>query len=331
MAAVLVDPLRAYPHAGLAVEHWCHMAVDGGFEELHGFAAALGIPRTRFQGDHYDLPPWVRERALAAGAVEVPTVELLRRMAGPRGDRARRRLRERFLSARRDPALAVLEGFHALKHALRFGAEVRTVVSPDVPGLLGLAAELAPDVADRVAARVAAVPRELFDGLAPRPPATGVLAIARRPAVDVAAALAGDGAVVLLEDPRALGNLGACVRVAAAADAAGVLTTGSNDPWHPDALRGAAGLHFALPVAALEELPKSDRTLIAIDPDGEDLRPTDLPPRAVLAFGTERYGLSEELLERADDRLRIPMREGVSSLNLATSVAAVLFAARLAG
>ena len=35
-----------------------------------------------------------------------------------------------------------------------------------------------------------------------------------------------------------MGNMGACVRVAAAADAAGVLTTGGNDPWHPDALRG---------------------------------------------------------------------------------------------
>src|SRR3954471_21137274 len=111
---VLVDPLRHYDHVPFSIKDWCHMAVDGSFEELHAFAAALGIPRGRFQGDHYDLPPWVRERALAAGAVEVPTVELLRRMAGPRGDRARRRLRERFLSARRDPALAVLEGFHAL-------------------------------------------------------------------------------------------------------------------------------------------------------------------------------------------------------------------------
>jgi TrmH family RNA methyltransferase len=54
-----------------------------------------------------------------------------------------------------------------------------------------------------------------------------------------------------------------------------------------------------------------------------------LDPRAVLAFGTERDGLSDELLQRADARIRIPMREGVSSLNLATSVAAVLFSRRL--
>ena len=46
----------------------------------------------------------------------------------------------------------------------------------------------------------------------------------------------------------------------------------------------------------------------------------------MLAFGTERHGLSDELLERADARIAIPMRAGVSSLNLATSVAVALFA-----
>ena len=78
-------------------------------------------------------------------------------------------------------------------------------------------------------------------------------------------------------------------------------------------------------MAAIGSLPESDRPLVAIDPGGEDLRAAGLPPRAILAFGTERYGLSPALLERADARLGIPMREGVSSLNLATSVAAVLF------
>jgi TrmH family RNA methyltransferase len=137
---------------------------------------------------------------------------------------------------------------------------------------------------------------------------------------------------VLLEDPRDLGNLGACVRVAAAADVAGVLSTGSHDPWHPDALRGAAGLHFAIPVARLGdlgELDASERPLLAVDPEGEPLNPAELDPRAVLAFGTERHGLSRELIGRADARVSIPMQPGVSSLNLATSVAAVLFAWRL--
>jgi TrmH family RNA methyltransferase len=126
-----------------------------------------------------------------------------------------------------------------------------------------------------------------------------------------------------------MGNIGACIRVAAAAGAAAVLSTGENDPWHPDAVRGAAGLHFALPVAGVESLPESDRPLLAIDPEGEELAPSELPDRAVLAFGTERHGLSSEVFQRADGRVAIPMREGVSSLNLATSVAIVLFALRL--
>ena len=93
--------------------------------------------------------------------------------------------------------------------------------------------------------------------------------------------------MVLLEDPRDLGNMGACVRVAAAADVAGVLTTGSHDPWHPDALRGAAGLHFAVPVARVARVFCGDRPLLAVDPSGDRLDPATLPPRAMLAFGTE--------------------------------------------
>jgi len=237
----------------------------------------------------------------------------------------------RYRSARRDRSLAVLEGFHALKHALRFGAQVEEAVAADVEELERLAADLAPDLAEALPARVATVDRETIAELVPQAPRTGVVAIARRPEVDVAAVLADNrpAPLVLLEEPRTMGNMGACVRVAAAADAAGVLTTGDNDPWHPDALRGAAGLHYALPVATIDAIPQGDRPLIAVDPGGEDLRRGAIPPRAILAFGTERHGLSDALLERADARIGIPMREGVSSLNLATSVAAVLFSQRV--
>jgi TrmH family RNA methyltransferase len=240
----------------------------------------------------------------------------------------------RFGSARRDPALAVLEGLHPLKHALRFDATVLEALTRDAAELERLTAELAPDLGDRIAALVREIEPSVFDRLAPLAPSTGVIALAERPAVDPAVVLADarPAPVVVLEDPRDLGNMGACVRVAAAADVAGVLSTGSHDPWHPDALRGAAGLHFAVPVArltGLEQLRQIDRPLLAIDPDGEPLEPSELPARAVLAFGTERHGLSRELLESADARISIPMRAGVSSLNLATSVAAVLFAWRL--
>jgi TrmH family RNA methyltransferase len=240
----------------------------------------------------------------------------------------------RFGRARRDPSLAVLEGFHALKHALRFDANVIEVLCRERSELDRLSARLAPDLSTRLDELAREVKPAIFEQLAPLTPATGVIALAERPTIEAAAVLADTRSLpaILLEDPRDLGNMGACVRVAAAADIAGVFTTGSHDPWHPDALRGAAGLHYALPVVRLahsEELDSLDRPLIALDPDGEPLTPQGLPPRALLAFGTERYGLSDALLERADARVSIPMRPGVSSLNLATSVAAVLFGWRL--
>ncbi len=238
---------------------------------------------------------------------------------------------QRYRLARRDRALVVVEGFHALKHALRFGAELVEAVAVDPEALEELARELAPELAGALAPRLERVDAATLAELVPRVPRTGVVAIARRPPADLAATLADPrpAPVVLLEQPRNMGNIGACIRVSAAADAAAVLTTGENDPWYPDAVRGAAGLHFALPVTAVEALPASDRPLLAIDPEGEELRPDLVPARAVLAFGTERHGLSGEIFERADARVAIPMKAGVSSLNLATSVAVVLFAMRL--
>ncbi|HEU4703931.1 MAG TPA: TrmH family RNA methyltransferase [Conexibacter sp.] len=237
----------------------------------------------------------------------------------------------RFRTARRASDVAVLEGFHALKHALRFDAHVVTAVTSDADALELLAAELAPDLREALLRIVEPVDEAVLARITPRAPRTAVVAVARRPRVAVAEALrnAQPSPVVLLEDPRDLGNVGACVRVAAAADAAAVLTTGTSDPWHPDAVRGAAGLQYAVPVARIDALPPSDRPLFAIDPDGDELDPRRLPARAILAFGTERSGLSEKLLRAADARIRIPMRSGVSSLNLATSVAAVLFVRRL--
>jgi len=68
---------------------------DSSLEELHEFAAGLGIPRRGFQGDHYDVPEEHRLEVVAAGAVEVESRELVRRLraAGLRLSPAQRRAR----------------------------------------------------------------------------------------------------------------------------------------------------------------------------------------------------------------------------------------------
>jgi TrmH family RNA methyltransferase len=233
---------------------------------------------------------------------------------------------EAFRNSRDDPGVAVLEGFHALKHAIRFGAEITGATTHDRDGVLKLAAELAPDITATLERMLDTVPESVFNKLVFPPVATTVLALARRPDADLDAVLSAPGPLVFLERPNHLGNIGAVVRVAAAAGAAGVLTSGTRDPWHPAALRGSAGLHFAVPVLRVSELPDTDRPLVALDPAGTPISDVSIPDRPVFAFGGERHGLSAEILARSELRIRIPMQPGVSSLNLATAAAIVLFA-----
>ena len=79
-----VDTVREYPEAGLRFAAYCHLLADDR-DELHAFAAGLGMPRRAFQDHawrwHYDLPAEFRPAALAAGAraVDFHAVALLLR------------------------------------------------------------------------------------------------------------------------------------------------------------------------------------------------------------------------------------------------------------
>ncbi|HUG86436.1 MAG TPA: DUF4031 domain-containing protein [Euzebya sp.] len=59
---------------------WAHLVSDASSEELHAFAAGLGIPRWAFQGDHYDIPSEMRDQAIARGALAVDGHELVQRL-----------------------------------------------------------------------------------------------------------------------------------------------------------------------------------------------------------------------------------------------------------
>ncbi|MFI8829168.1 DUF4031 domain-containing protein [Streptomyces sp. NPDC053431] len=59
---------------------WSHLVSDVSFEELHAFAAGIGCPPRAFERDHYDIPSDRYASAVAAGAVEVGSKELLLRL-----------------------------------------------------------------------------------------------------------------------------------------------------------------------------------------------------------------------------------------------------------
>lgn len=86
---IMVDELIKYPNRwGPFRMGSCHLTTDGPIEELHAFAAKIGMRRAWFQQHvimpHYDLTPERRKAALAAGAVEVSWREQARRRRAAR-------------------------------------------------------------------------------------------------------------------------------------------------------------------------------------------------------------------------------------------------------
>ncbi|WP_436794292.1 DUF4031 domain-containing protein [Actinospongicola halichondriae] len=73
---ILVDP-AVWPWRG---HKWAHLVSDESYDELHDFAARLGIPRRAFQGDHYDVPAHLRLEAIELGATPVDSRYLVRRL-----------------------------------------------------------------------------------------------------------------------------------------------------------------------------------------------------------------------------------------------------------
>lgn len=234
-----------------------------------------------------------------------------------------------FIIAREDPKRVVLEGFHAIKHALRFDANIEMITASESSDFRELCDTHASDIKDTLVAKTEIIPDTEYKTLSPHPHRTGVIGIAKKKEYSFAEMeTKSDRPIVVLDHPSHPDNVGASIRVAAAADAAGLILLGSTiDLWGPQVIRGAAGLHFALPVLKLDELPQTNRALVALDERGEPLSLHYDISKCLLVFGSERHGISGEVKKRVTKTIRIPMKDGVSSLNLATSVAVVLYRA----
>ena len=136
-----------------------------------------------------------------------------------------------------------------------------------------------------------------------------------------------------VEDPQ---NLGALLRVADGAGVDGVIVTERRSaPLSPVAVKASAGASEHLRIArvvnlvrALEELKQQNIWVIGLDERGEtDYDRFDMTGNCVLVMGREGAGLHDLVKRTCDHLLRIPMSGGVSSLNVSTAGAVVLYEA----
>lgn len=71
---IYIDPPTWPGHGRL----WSHLISNVSFDELHDFAAGIGIPQQAFERDHYDVVAERYPAAVAAGAHEVDSREIVR-------------------------------------------------------------------------------------------------------------------------------------------------------------------------------------------------------------------------------------------------------------
>jgi RNA methyltransferase, TrmH family len=164
----------------------------------------------------------------------------------------------------------------------------------------------------------------------------GVLALARPPRFDEARVLSGRPLVLVAVGVQDPGNVGALMRTAEAAGAAGAyLTGGSADAFSWKALRGSMGSAFRLPhfrvraaVAVAERLRAAGLRLVGTGAGAS--RPYDLADlRGPLALfvGAEGSGLPADVRDTLDAQVSVPMAGAVESLNVAVAAGVLLFEA----
>jgi len=237
----------------------------------------------------------------------------------------------------REPDLMFVEGERLVEECLQSGLKLRACFHEADP--TPRAQELIDKMASRGCPLYPAI-RIALETVGDTVNTQGLIVIAERPEFNLIRALqARDGVaplLVCLDSAQDPGNFGTIVRTAEAAGASGVVATkGSVDAFAPKTLRSSMGSAFRLPVVAGVEggdlalaSGAAKLRMVATTASGETIY-TDYDWRkpTLVVFGNEARGVGRELLERCDERLRIPLRAPVESLNRAAAAAVSLFEA----
>lgn len=230
-----------------------------------------------------------------------------------------------------------IEGRRLAKEALRSGIELDecfVTESFDDGDVLDMVSQLGVSIAN--------LPDRIFGSIADTKQSQGIILIGKRPAsalelIEGRLKRSRIPIVVFLEAINNPSNLGAILRTAEAADAAGVIVSkNSADVFSPKALRSAMGSAFRLAVFDHADLwdilrwaRSVDLVIMGASANG-DKSYLDIEwniPR-LLILGSEAHGLSESDMKQVDEVIRIPMDKKVESLNLAVSCGIFLFEAK---
>ncbi|PYV88883.1 MAG: hypothetical protein DMG05_14760 [Acidobacteria bacterium] len=225
-----------------------------------------------------------------------------------------------------------IEGIKLVQEALKSRLEVEEIYVAEskiqegsVRGILQKAERSSPEVvlvADRI-----------FKILADTETPQGIVALVKLPQFQLGDVIRDSPLVLIAHQLQDPGNLGTLVRSAEAFGVSAVLLTQNTVSFlNPKAVRASAGSLFRIPILSgfklnglLESLREHGFKMIAASPHGDrDFRDVDYRGATALFIGNEGRGLTSDILDKVDLKVKIPLAMTVESLNVAIASSIIL-------
>lgn len=167
---------------------------------------------------------------------------------------------------------------------------------------------------------------EVFETLSEEKTPQGALAVISKPKNQPESP---KGKCLFLDGVSDSGNVGAIIRTAAASGYSDVYLTGCADAYSPKAVRASMSGIFKVKthVGDRASLVKLINLPICVaDMNGEDAFKATLPKDFCLVIGSEAHGVSADMRNLAEFTVKIPMENGIESLNAAVSAGILMYA-----
>ena len=223
--------------------------------------------------------------------------------------------------------LYLIEGENLLEEAVKNGAAIKTVLMcRDYRGSLFGTEDKSFCLSDK-----------LFEQLAQTETTQGIMAIVEKPELSPDRFLdKGGGNFIVLDRLQDPGNIGTILRTA---DAAGyelaIVMKGTADVFSPKAVRAATGSLFRMPVVFMDSVDElmeftraAGKKLVATCFDTDRYYyDENLKENIALIIGNEGSGISRELIECSDLKIKIPMHGSIESLNASVAAGILMYEA----
>ncbi len=191
------------------------------------------------------------------------------------------------------------------------------------------------DLSAALTEKITMVSSPVFHKICYKESPDGFLAVVKKKIMDLShIRLGAKPLIVVLERIEKPGNLGAVLRTAYAAGVTAIILNDNQvDIYNPNVIRASEGQLFTQTIAitsAIETMEwlkahKIKSFAAATTVDCKKYTETDLIGPSAIIFGSESEGLGPEWLRAADEKIKIPMRSGIDSLNVSVSAAIILF------